>query len=443
MENRSRTFLMIILSFLLPSAAYANAGTGFFFPGLVHVLIGNLIIGLIETFFIQKVFKVTVAYGIIILANYISSIIGYILAIAAFSDIDLLSLSALPISLALMFVASAVIEWPFFSRAVNQGRFDFSTSSLRYSIYAQCASYILLVPYHFLLFDTGRLPSFVLVASDLQNVASLAYQHRLRPVSMGGGGGSFLGFSVPPHLSATSEGYYAAKVSRDSVVCVAMDVETTRTVATVVVDSIGELHSWDIFFQPEERPFDEYVSHLGDIAAAAHQYRMTGTPTVGEKSYIGFTLPKEFSPTKFRSYRISPTRDSIMLAMEIYNRGTSVSAILDSTGQLKSWQYPREWKNIPIRSDLFVNDKMRKLADEAYQYRTRPLSRGGGGGSYIGFSVPEKLSVSRNHHFFATVSKNSVVLAANYRNDPMAIVSVVLDSLAKLHSWKWNGEFYY
>ncbi len=436
-----RVLFIYVLVFLMTTTVYANAGTGFFFPAIVHILIGNIIIGLIEAFCVRTIFKIAVRYWIIILGNYVSSIVGYIVAFVGGTD-DQISISTLPITLALLFIASVLIEWPFLVLAVKEKVLGYTKTSFKYAFYAQCVSYALLVPFHYIYYDTGRLPPITIVAMDLGNVASSASQYRRRPLSMGGGEGSYIGFSVPPDLSVTASGRYSVAASKDSVVAMAMDVESTRTIASVVVDSTGELHSWEISFQPDDRPFDEYLTVLRDIASLAYEYRTRSVSEGGEGgSYNGFTLPKEFSATKFRQYGASVSRDSIMLAMEIYNRGTSVSVLLDSTGKLHSWKYPRETENISIRSDLFVNDKLATLAHQAYQYRIRPLPQNGGGGSYDGFLIPETLSESRYHRYSAKISMNSIVFTTDYTDEPIATVSAVLDSTGKLHSWKWRGEF--
>ncbi len=48
------------------------------------------------------------------------------------------------------------------------------------------------------------------VVSDLNNLAALAHQYYMKPQSMGGGGNSYAGFSIPTGLSSTANGTYAA-----------------------------------------------------------------------------------------------------------------------------------------------------------------------------------------------------------------------------------------
>ena len=47
------------------------------------------------------------------------------------------------------------------------------------------------------------------VSSDLLNLGSLAQQYYKKPLAMGGGGNSFVGWTVPTALASTGNGHYA------------------------------------------------------------------------------------------------------------------------------------------------------------------------------------------------------------------------------------------
>ena len=48
------------------------------------------------------------------------------------------------------------------------------------------------------------------VVSDCTNLGALAQQYFKKPTSMGGGGNSFVGFTIPTSLDSTASGTYAA-----------------------------------------------------------------------------------------------------------------------------------------------------------------------------------------------------------------------------------------
>ena len=45
--------------------------------------------------------------------------------------------------------------------------------------------------------------------ADITNLAANAYQYRIRPAAMGGGGGSYVGYTLPVSLVSNENGFYA------------------------------------------------------------------------------------------------------------------------------------------------------------------------------------------------------------------------------------------
>ena len=71
------------------------------------------------------------------------------------------------------------------------------------------------------------------IINDLGNFAAAAYQYRIRPTSMGGGGGSYTGFVIPaPMLPRNANGVYTATV---------IDAETIQFCAKWVEDSTATI----------------------------------------------------------------------------------------------------------------------------------------------------------------------------------------------------------
>ena len=46
------------------------------------------------------------------------------------------------------------------------------------------------------------------IIADMTNLAANAYQHRIRPTTMGGGGGDYTTYSIPPSLATNENGSY-------------------------------------------------------------------------------------------------------------------------------------------------------------------------------------------------------------------------------------------
>src|SRR5258707_3965301 len=87
--------------------------------------------------------------------------------------------------------------------------------------------------------------------------------------------------------------------------------------------------------------------------------------------------------------------------------------------------------SVQANKDAIVND-LNNLAADAYQYRIRPTTMGGGAGSYGGYKVPTKLQTNENGTYTPTAgvtpgaqSFSLVGTSASYTG---ATVTATLDS---------------
>jgi hypothetical protein len=81
------------------------------------------------------------------------------------------------------------------------------------------------------------------MVADITRIAADAYQYRLRPASMGGGGGSYLRYAIPAGLRSNQLGTYeiSQRTSADTLV---IEAEADRGAGTILagVDQGGSLH---------------------------------------------------------------------------------------------------------------------------------------------------------------------------------------------------------
>ncbi len=78
------------------------------------------------------------------------------------------------------------------------------------------------------------------IISDLNNLGAMAQKHYKSPTSMGGGGNTFTGWSIPANLDTTGNGTYSSTVNAQSVTIVGTGTETgddgsTKVKATATV----------------------------------------------------------------------------------------------------------------------------------------------------------------------------------------------------------------
>ena len=84
------------------------------------------------------------------------------------------------------------------------------------------------------------------IINDLNNLAANAYQFRIRPTTMGGGGGSYTGgngFVIPTKLASDDNGTYTGSNAAQAVTIVGTSAQGYGTV-TAVCDSTGRLGSF-------------------------------------------------------------------------------------------------------------------------------------------------------------------------------------------------------
>lgn len=83
------------------------------------------------------------------------------------------------------------------------------------------------------------------IINDLNNIAAHAYQFKVRPSSMGGGQGSYVGYAIPTKMASNENASYVASGASATAVTIAATANgNTTNKVTAVVDSDGKLGSW-------------------------------------------------------------------------------------------------------------------------------------------------------------------------------------------------------
>ncbi len=79
------------------------------------------------------------------------------------------------------------------------------------------------------------------VTSSLVNIAANAYQFKIRPTTMGGGGGAYTNYAVPSKMAQDDNGTYAlGTVSSNSIQVKGTSTINTAWVATCTADDTGK-----------------------------------------------------------------------------------------------------------------------------------------------------------------------------------------------------------
>jgi len=104
-------------------------------------------------------------------------------------------------------------------------------------------------------------------------------------------------------------------------------------------------------------------------------------------------------------------------------------------------------QSIQANKDAIIND-LNNLAAHAYQYRIRPTSMAGGGGTYtptgtgvVQYAIPVKMRTNENASYVATPSANQIVFDATSKNDAAGTIQATLNSNGELGLWSYSTYF--
>jgi len=81
------------------------------------------------------------------------------------------------------------------------------------------------------------------IVEDIQNLSVDALAFRSRPTAMGGGSGTFTGYTIPAKLISNENATYTTTVAAQSVTFVALSGQGYGSVTTVL-DSVGRLSNY-------------------------------------------------------------------------------------------------------------------------------------------------------------------------------------------------------
>jgi len=98
--------------------------------------------------------------------------------------------------------------------------------------------------------------------------------------------------------------------------------------------------------------------------------------------------------------------------------------------------------SVQSNKDGIIND-MNNLAADAYQFRIRPTTMAGGGGSYTGgngYSIPSKLASNENGSFTRTNAAQAVTIVGT-SGQGYGTITAVCDSTGRLGNFTYTGQF--
>ena len=95
--------------------------------------------------------------------------------------------------------------------------------------------------------------------------------------------------------------------------------------------------------------------------------------------------------------------------------------------------------SISSNKDAIIND-MNNIAADAYQYRVRLKTMGGGGGSYAGYKIPSKLQ-SNDDAGYSVDPQSGYVTLTGISSEGFGSVVATIDSNGNLTNYTYSDQF--
>ena len=96
--------------------------------------------------------------------------------------------------------------------------------------------------------------------------------------------------------------------------------------------------------------------------------------------------------------------------------------------------------SVSSNRDAIVND-LNNLAANAYQYKIRPITMGGGGGSYVNYQIPLVMRPNENAIYSSPTVTASKITFIGTSAQGYGTVSVDCDSVGTIGTFVYTGEF--
>ena len=130
---------------------------------------------------------------------------------------------------------------------IKSGRFDASSKGLAKAGQILAIASMVLTPIAFLGLFGG--PDYAsprdLVINDIGNISADAYQYRIRPKEMGGGDGSYFGFTLPPKMVKMEFGTYTVSIMHRDTLRITGASPDGKGSVVAYMDSSGRLFKWE------------------------------------------------------------------------------------------------------------------------------------------------------------------------------------------------------
>jgi uncharacterized protein YecT (DUF1311 family) len=241
---------------------------------------------------------------------------------------------------------------------------------------------------------------------ELDRIGEMAHQYRVRPISEGGGGGSYEGFRIPDRYEWTAYGRYNIRNIKPNEITIQAYKSTDGQLGRVAIfDANGR----------KLMPFDSQID-LNKIESLAYRYRnLPISQGGGGGSYIGFTIPHNLDSTSSGKYWLGDVYPQEMeIKMRLRGSNSTTWQAIDSTGKVELSEY-----HLHRNGDDFIKNNPAMVADikviskQAADYWMRSRPAAGMRGSFEGFTIPISIAFTKNGTYsVAEVREDKIYIQA-------------------------------
>jgi uncharacterized protein YecT (DUF1311 family) len=233
---------------------------------------------------------------------------------------------------------------------------------------------------------------------DLNKIIDSAYFYRFHRHAIGGGEGSYIGFTLPQNFDSTEFGTYSIYEILPDKLVIQANIPFNKSPLLCIVDSNG---NWNNRMNGADYELEK-------IGALANQYR--GKPVLDEGgggSYVGFKIPASYEWTSFGRYTIKKVQpDEITIQVNCSTERLMRELTFNAEGKKQrtgNYYDPNKLEFRPrgdikdfIKNAQAIDDDIRVISKQVGDYWMRSKPSVGMRGSFEGYNIPIPLALSKN-----------------------------------------------
>jgi hypothetical protein len=298
----------------------------------------------------------------------------------------------------------------------------------------------------------------------LRQIGGLAWYYRMTPSDYGGGSGSYIGFAIPAIDQSDSIATYGiGTISRQVIYLTAQLLDNPAASITMSIDSVGAVSSMvhSSILYPRQEPGSQFIDvhniwEYGIIGAVYRNFGNTQPTTIrglifSDDNRNGVRDTGEGGIADYKVFVGGSVIDSATTDSSGFHTVTNLPAgyyfvnegYHTGQGQTSPSVFPfSQNRDSLIENFNHLIKQLHILAADAYRYKTLSFSWGGGGGTYLSYTIPGPIYSLDDGTFMISTAGSAVSIgftATSIMNH--GTITAYADSVGKLDHFALTGDF--